>query len=155
MACTDQPCYENLDVPLVIGFYSKSGLQIKDTVLDSLSVIAGGANYGLKYTNASQINQFPNPDADQTTFVFFMDTIYEQFYNDTTQAVDSIITKEVIDEVTVQYQTVPHLVSHNCGFVMFFEKLNVVSYSKNYIDTIVVNQPTLTNEPMENLQIHF
>jgi hypothetical protein len=205
--CTDEPCYENMDTPVVMTFHKNSGLQPIDTILDSLRVIAGNANYGLRYTNVKSINQFLDPDNKSTDFIFYFDTIAQIKYDslpkvvevdsiikdtvlliqdtlrydsasmhyiittrevdtsllviDTTEViewnvfVDSIFTNEVVDNVSLQYKPVPHLVSHNCGFAMYYENLKVDFYTTNFIDTVIIIQPDITNEAQENIEIHF
>lgn len=203
--CTDQPCFEETDAPLVIGFYTNTGLQPADTTFDSLAVVATGGAYGFKYTNQKQIFQFLDPNNELTGFTFYFDTVYRvdydsvpdqiqvdtnlvdtalaikfwaydslsmewvvrTTYKDTTLPVldttilgwevfaDSIYTNEVVDNVVLRYNPVPHLVSHDCGFAMYFTDINVESYTTNYIDTVVVTKGTVTNEPQETIQLHF
>ncbi len=182
-------------------------MQPVDTTLDSLSVLAGNANYGLRYSNVNSINQFLDPGTSSTDFIFYFDTIAQIKYDslpskvevdsimndtvlliqdtvrydsasmhyiitirevdtsllviDTTEVlewnvfVDSIITNEVIDNVSLRYKPVPHLVSYNCGFAMYFENLEVDSYTTNFIDTVIIIEPDITNETQENIEIHF
>ena len=205
--CTDEPCYENMDTPVVMAFRNNRGLQPIDTTLDSLRVIAENANYGLRYTNVNSINQFLDPNNDRTEFIFYFDTIAQIEYDsipkvvevdsimndtvlliqdtlrydsasmhyiitirevdtsllviDTTEVlewnvfVDSIFTNEVVDNVSLHYKPVPHLVSHNCGFAMYFENLEVELYTTNFIDTVIIIQPDIANEAQENIEIHF
>lgn len=187
-----------------MGFGTNRGLQPADTILDSMKVIATDANYGLRYANTKSINQFLDPNSEQTEFTFYFDTIFRMEYDslpewadidsswsdtiltmfrydsvlmqyeflrtqvDTTLLsfdtievfewnvfLDSIYTREVIDKVTVGYKPVPHLVSHDCGFTMYFENITIESYTTNYIDTVIVVWPNITNEAQKNIEILF
>jgi hypothetical protein len=194
-----------METPVVIGFKNNRGMQPADTTLDSIQVIAGNANYGLKYVDVSSIQQFLDPNTEQTEFAIIIDTIFEvhpdstpisfdfdtvevdtsiYVYDtiscDTTTMIcevdsmlrdtvlfnvtstpaeyeyfDSLVTRRVVDNLILTYTPVPHLISHDCGFAMYYENLKINTYTKNYIDTVIITNKKITNVPQQNMQIRF
>lgn len=138
IGCGEEPCYDDTQVFLNVSFQTivDSTGQPKDTVFDSLFVAGIGSPYKLKYTG-SDYNLILDLNDDFTQFNF------EFNYEDSA------------DQIVFTYQRRPYLVSHECGFAMFFDSLNVEAFTNNFIDSVEIISNTVDDIERENIKIYL
>lgn len=137
-SCGEKPCYEETEVFLNVTFQTiidSTGLP-KDSIFDSLFVAGIGSQYNLKYTG-SNYQLLLDLNNDFTQFIFG--------FNDT----------DSTDQIVFTYQRNPYLVSHECGFAMFFDSLKVEAFSNNFIDSVEIISNTVDDIERENVKIYL
>ncbi len=137
IGCSDKPCYEETDFFLNVSFYTiDSTGQPTDTVFDTLYVAGVGSPYQLEYTGSTY------------EFVLDLNNDSTQFYFDFNEEGNS-------DQVVFSYKRNPFLVSHECGFAMFFDSLQVESFTTNFIDSIEIISNTIDDSEQDNVKIYL
>jgi hypothetical protein len=138
-SCDAPPCEDSNGVKVNIGFYHFNGTSLKDTLIDSLNITLknDSATLFLNGTKTKTGNvAFPlSMIADSSTFVFQFDSI-------------------AYDTLTIRYTQYLKLVSHQCGFVNFF---NITSYKNttNRIDSLWIRKDLVEYGTEENIKIYF
>ena len=130
----DRPCDEQIRFPVNTGFYYFTDVEVKDTILEDITVFGIGREDSLLY------------DQDTTNTISFRLSPYV----DTTEIV--IMYSHSYDTLTFYYSRELRMVSPECGFAFLFdiEKLNNTS---NFIDSVSLIDPKLEDIEAEHLQI--
>lgn len=136
--CGEKPCYKETEVFLNVTFQTiiDSTGQPKDTVFDSLFVAGVGSPYKLKYTGRD--------------YKLILD-----LNNDYTQFNLEFNERDSADQIVFTYKRRPYLVSHECGFAMFFDSLNVEAFTNNLIDSVEIISNTVDDIERENVKIYL
>ncbi|MDR2475580.1 MAG: hypothetical protein LBD45_06950 [Bacteroidales bacterium] len=138
--CGDTECTESTLTGMVINFHHNAGLQTPDsafiysTLEDTLLLFSR--------TGATKLNQLRLPlriNNSSTKYIFRL-------------KYTSI--EDEIDLIEFFHNNQPHFISETCGCAMFFT-IDSVVYSKNAIDSILIPNREITNEPKENIQLFF
>jgi len=138
-SCDAPPCEDSNGVLLNIGFYHFNGTSLKDTLIDSLNITLknDSATLFLNGTKKKTGNvALPlSMIADSSTFIFQFDSV-------------------AYDTLTIRYNQYLKLVSHQCGFVNFF---NITSYENttNRIDSVWIRKDLVEYGTEENIKIYF
>ncbi|MFW6369679.1 MAG: DUF6452 family protein [Bacteroidota bacterium] len=135
ISCDEKPCYEDMDTFFRIGFYTVEENQVVDSVLDSLIVYADGSNFGLIFRNTKTIYSELSPNSDTTLFFLTL--------NDNNGD----------DFIQLGYNRKYHLVSHDCGFVTYFENLEIIESSDYFIDSVVIVNDVVNDVNQEHIKI--
>lgn len=96
-----------------------------------------------------------------TTFTYVRDTIpgtdsigiIDTLVNEIKEVIDTIDLKRVTERLELTYQNQLRLISHECGFTV--DHLNLKCSAPTLIDTIIIQNPNVTNVVSENLRIVF
>jgi hypothetical protein len=136
-ACQTAPPCEYDEVTLKANFYKVDKSVLKDTTFAALTVYIGADTLEPLFKNkAVKAVQLPlSMQADSSVFLFKFDSI----------SFDTLIIKHTFDL---------KLVSHECGFVGFFDIQEATS-SKNKIDSIRIPNNLVDYGLQENIRIHF
>ena len=136
--CEETECSESAKTALYVNFYKKSN-HAEHT--DTLSV-RGLTNDSLLYEGvAKKTLELPlRINADTTIYVFSF----------LLNAKDSIVN----DTVTFIHRNNEHFISEACGCAMFYV-IEDVYFTRGHIDSISVQNKTITNEIQENIRIFF
>ena len=136
--CGEKPCYEETDTFLNISFQTivdSTGLP-KDSIFDSLFVAGAGSPYEIKYTG-SDYNLVLDLNNDSTWFNLGFNG------------------RDSTDQIVFSYIRKPYLVSHECGFAMFFDSLKIEAFSTNFIDSVEIISNTVDDIERENVKIYL
>lgn len=137
LACQTAPPCEYDEVTLKASFYKVRQSALKDTTFTALSVYIGADTLTPLFKNKTvKALQLPlSMLADSSVFLFRYDSI----------TFDTLIIKHTFDL---------KLVSHECGFVGFFNIQEATS-SKSKIDSIRIPNKLVDYGIQENIRIHF
>jgi hypothetical protein len=137
VACQTAPPCEYDEVTLKANFYKVKQSVLKDTTFAALSVYIGTDTLEPLFKNkAVNAVQLPlSMQADSSVFLFRYDSI----------SFDTLIIKHTFDL---------KLVSHECGFVGFFNIEEVLT-SNTKIDSIRIPKKLVDYDIQENIRIHF
>lgn len=138
-SCEAPPCADSYGVRVNVGFYHFDGNALKDTLIDSLKIYLKNDSSTLFFngmtTRTDSIALPLSMLADSSTFVF-------QF--------DSLAT----DTLTFKYTQYLKLVSHECGFVNFFN-ITSLETTNHRIDSVWVRKTLVEYGTNENIKIYF
>jgi len=130
----NRPCDEQVRFPVNTGFYYISDEELKDTILEDITVFGIGREDSLLY------------DQDTINAISFRLSPYV----DTTEIV--IVFGPLYDTLTFYYSRELRMVSPECGFAFLFD-IKELSNTKNFIDSISLIDPKLEEIETEHLQI--
>jgi len=136
--CGETECSESTKTAVYVNFYKKSNLAAHT---DTLSVY-GLSNDSLLYKEKAEKSlELPlRLNSDTTVYVFrFLLNAKTDFINDT---------------VTIIHRNNERFISESCGCAMFYI-IDDVNFTRGHIDSISVNDTTVTNEKRENIRIFF
>ncbi|HPR33623.1 MAG TPA: DUF6452 family protein [Prolixibacteraceae bacterium] len=137
-ACDVPPC-EQEGVFLNGTFYHFDGSTLQDTLFDSLRIYLGNEELLLlSDQSGSSVGSFRLPlsaNDEQSRFVF-------------------LFGNELSDTLIVHHTASLHLLSHECGFVHFFE-LTDVETGAGVIDSVWIRKPRVDYGEDENIKIYF
>lgn len=138
-ACAPTPCDDANGVQVNLGFYLYDGVQLTDTLIDSLVVYTMNdletPYYDGTKTKISSIALPLSMISDTSAFVFQFDSLH-------------------IDTIEFYYTQYTRLVSHECGFVNFYNITNVTT-TLNLIDSVWVRKNLVEYGDEENVKIYF
>lgn len=138
-SCDDSECSESVDTIMLVNFYDKT----KFTLHNDTLAVWGLQNDSLLQDTTNNLNSLKLPlrmvDTG-TTFIFDFVHPRDSFY--------------VTDTIEFMHTNNVHFISEACGCAMFFV-LDSIKYTRNYIDSIAINQHEITNELIENIQVFF
>ena len=130
----NRPCDEQVLFPANTGFYYITDVEVKDTILEDITVFGIGREDSLLYeqdtTNA--INFRLSPFVDTTGIVIVYGPLY--------------------DTLTFYYSRELRMVSPECGFAILFD-IEKLSNTSNFIDSVSLIDPKLEGIETEHLQI--
>ena len=138
-SCTADPCEYPDGVRTNIGFYTYDGRTLQDTLFDSLKVYLLNDSSALFYDGTSEkINKITLPlsmISDTSSFVMEFES-------------------GIRDTLTLVYTQYLKLVSHECGFVNYY---NITNYeaSNNLIDSLWIRKDLVEYGNEENIKIYF
>lgn len=130
----NRPCDEQVRFPVNTGFYNISDEEMRDTILEDITVYGIGREDSLLY------------DQDTTNAINFRLSPYD----DTTKIV--IVYGTVHDTLTFYYSRELRMISPECGFAFLFD-IKELSNTRNFIDSVSLINPTLEEIETEHLQI--
>jgi hypothetical protein len=134
-SCTPESCVEKTDSLLDVSFYVFSTRKAKPP--DSLTVYGLGFETNKIYSASKQVKfaSLPlNSASDNSVFIIKIDNL--------------------VDTLSVFYSSYPHLISKECGYTFYHDLDNVV-HSRNAIDSVWINNRTVTNLDEENIRIYY
>jgi hypothetical protein len=138
-SCDTPPCEDSNGVKVNIGFYHFNGTSLKDTLIDSLNITLKNDSATLflngTKTKTGSVALPLSMNADSSSFIFQFDSIS-------------------YDTITIRYSHYLKLVSHQCGFVDFFD---ITSYKNttNRIDSLWIRKDLVEYGTKENIKIYF
>jgi len=131
-------CTDDLVTRVSAGFYVRDPISERDTTLNFLTFYGALRPDSLIYDSALNISgiKFPlsNDGEGITSFVFNLDSVE--------------------DGIHIQHTTRIELVSYECGFTTMHE-ISGVSFETNIIDTITIQNPSVTLFSEEHLKIYI
>jgi len=137
ISCTgDNACKQSRDVFLMVSFRSTVHNTEHDTTLSYLTVYGLRRSDSLLYDSA-QVNKVSlplNPSTDSTGFVF--------------------ACHDAVDTLMVVYNRQPHLLSYECGFVMYY-RLIQVTIRGNLADSLHIIQSDVTTDNGTNIHMYY
>ena len=136
-SCDDKPCYEEMNTYFKIGFYQVKNGNVSDSILDSLKIYADQSNFVLAKKKARFIYPELSPHSDTTLF----------FLNVNNNVGD--------DYIRIGYNRKYHLVSHDCGFLTFFDNIKILEHSTTFIDSVVVENSSVNDVNQEQIKIYL
>ena len=130
----NRPCDEQVHFPVNTGFYYISDEEMRDTILEDITVYGIGREDSLLY------------DQDTTNIISFRLSPFV----DTTEIV--VVFGALYDTMTFYYSRELRMISPECGFAFLFDirELNITS---NFIDSVSLMDPKLEEIEAEHLQI--
>ncbi|HNW50253.1 MAG TPA: DUF6452 family protein [Prolixibacteraceae bacterium] len=138
-SCTNPPCENTAGVKVNLGFYHFNGKTLKDTLIDSLSIyLVNGSSTLYRNGTEGEIDTISLPLSivnDSSAFVF-------QFRS-----------KER-DTLTFRYTQYLKLVSHECGFVTYYN-ITGCETTRHQIDSVWVRKDLVEYGDDENIKIYF
>jgi len=136
---TPPPCEDANGVQANLGFYYYSETTLNDTLIDSLVVYALNEDLVLFFDGTQTRNQtiaLPlSMISDTSIFIF-------QFGKDGT------------DTLEFRYTQYTKLISHECGFVNYFDISEIIT-THNLIDSVWVRKELVEYGDEENVKIYF
>jgi len=144
ISCINEEVCEDVEtVPVRLGFYTEieNEPEPASLIIDSLKVHGLGKD-SLIYNyqrNISRIELPLNSGADSSAFILYFPAPPEF----------SHLAK---DTIWFFYDVLPTLISMECGFASFFE-LKEVRHSRMFIDSIYIEQISVTNTLDEHIKI--
>ena len=130
----NRPCDEQIRFPVNTGFYYISDEEVKDTILEDITVFGIGREDSLLYdrdtTNAISYRLSPYVNATEIVIVF----------------------GSLYDTLTFDYSRELRMVSPECGFAFLFD-IRELSNTSNFIDSISLIDPKLEEIETEHLKI--
>jgi hypothetical protein len=136
---TAPPCDDANGVQANLGFFYYDGTELTDTLIDSLVV----------YT----FDKEPVPFFDGTKTKNSTVALQLSMLNDTSIFIFEFGT-DGTDTVKFIYTQYTNLVSHECGFVNFYE-LQEVKSTTNLIDSVWIRKELVEYGDDENVKIYF
>jgi hypothetical protein len=138
-SCDAPPCEDSDGVNVNIGFYKFDGKALKDTLIDSLNIFLKNDSLthfwdGTKIKTDS-VDLPLSMLTDSSTFIFRFDS-------------------SVYDTITFRYTQYLKLVSHECGFVNFFN-ITSCETTTNRIDSVWIRKDLVEYGNEENVKIYF
>jgi hypothetical protein len=139
VACTKPPCEKSGSVQLNANFYRNANNTVKDTLVDSVTLVLGVNLDTVVYeanTTKTQSLSFPlsmNSDTSRVVIVF-------------DQQVSDTLTFVVKRDLT--------MVSHECGFVYYFN-IDEVQTTNNKIKSVWVSKELVEYGTKENIKIYL
>jgi hypothetical protein len=122
-----------------LGFYHFDGIILRDTLVDSLNVYLKSDSTSLYYNGLNEeTDSIALPlsmNADSSTFIFQFDSL-------------------VRDTITFRYKQYLKLVSHECGFVNFFN-ITGCTTTTHRIDSVWIRKDLVEYGKDENIKIYF
>jgi hypothetical protein len=138
-SCDAPPCEDSDGVQVNVGFYHFDGKSLQDKAIDSLRIYLRNDSSTLYFdgmnTPTNKVTLPLSMVADSSTFIFRFDSV-------------------ATDTLTFRYTQYLKLVSHQCGFVNFF---NITGYktTTNRIDSVWVRKNLVEYGTEENIKIYF
>lgn len=130
----NRPCDEQVRFPVNTGFYNIYDEEMKDTILENITVYGIGREDSLLY------------DQDTTRLISFRLSPYV----DTTEIV--IAFGLLYDTLTFYYSRELRMISPECGFAFLFD-IRELNKTSNFIDSVSLIDPKLEDIEAEHLQI--
>ena len=137
VSCTgDNACKQSRDVYLVVSFRTSFPRTEHDTTLPDLTVYGLTRSDSLLYDSArvSKVSLPLNPSSDTTGFVFSC--------------------RDAADTFMVVCTRQPHLLSYECGFVMYYRLIQVFLRG-NLADSLRIIQSDVTTDHGTNIHLYF
>ncbi len=138
-SCIIDPCKYPDGVKANIGFYKFNGNVLKDTLIDSLQVVLFNETNDLYFdginTKVKSVSLPLSMINNSSTFIFRFDNSAQ-------------------DTLTLHYDQYLQMVSHECGFVNFYNILNY-EMTNNNIDSIWIRKELVEYGEEENIKIYF
>ena len=132
----DVVCEEVTGTSLRMGFYNLTADgQSVSTAIDSLTIFGLNRPEDRIYDNQTSVARIElplNPSSDTTAFVFMF--------------------PEASDTLWIEYSRIPHLISVECGFTMFFD-IKSITYTNHHIITGEININLVSNALDENIKL--
>lgn len=139
-SCDDyKDCNNPVDTYLGIGFYQVLNDLEEDSTLPALTMYGIGREDSL-LADKEPISSVYVPlkqTLDSTSFYICPDS-----------------TLSTGDTLTVKYRRERHFVSAGCGFTTFYT-LDTVYATRHYIDSIILQTPTINTNNAKNLKIYY
>lgn len=137
-SCDELPCQEEGEVLVNAGMYQYDGTTLADTLMDSISYYMEGPDslFNLFFEDETQVLNFYLSDTHDTTTVVIA-------YSD-----------EARDTIHFYYQRNLHLESHTCGFVHFFELVEVEN-TTHRMDSVRIVKQLIEYGEAENIKIFY
>ena len=130
----NRPCDEQVRFPVNTVFYNIYDEEMKDTILENITVYGIGREDSLLY------------DQDTTRLISFRLSPYV----DTTEIV--IVFGLLYDTLTFYYSRELRMISPECGFAFLFD-IRELNNTSNFIDSLSLIDPKLEDIEAEHLQI--
>lgn len=140
--CNSSGCMENQSSIPLAGFYS-AGTEER-VVIDSIKVYGLGAPGDSALTSSVRASQVYLPlrsSAESTAFCFR----YLQ---------KDLDTPQLIDTLTLDYDSEPRFVSEECG-AMYFYHVRRLTHTRHLIDSVAMPDSLIDNVDIERLKIYF
>ena len=139
MACSKPPCEESGSVQLNANFYRNDNNTVKDTLVDSVSLVLGiGLDTVVYEENSAKTKSLSFPLS----------------MNSDTSTVVVVFDQEVADTLTFVVKRDLRMVSHECGFVYYFE-IETVETTNNRIKSVWVSKELVEYGTKENIKIYL
>jgi len=133
-SCTPAACFEETNAFLKVSFYNNTTKE--QLAPDSLTLI--GLEQTTKIYNKAtgvQPGLFPlDPGGNSSAFM--------------------IRINGVNDTIEFNYTSFPHLISKECGYT-FFHTLDLLDFTQNIIDTVLIMNRNITTINEENIRIFY
>lgn len=131
---------------LIVKFYNAETSAERNAT--NLTVIANGQTEFITYGTTNKIKLPLDITQDGTTYRFILN------------GADTDATNDNSDELTFTYTRGDLYVSRACGYKKIFNLTNTVSDlvtpdTDNWIESVVINQPSVTNTNETHLKIYF
>lgn len=145
-ACNSDQCFDNRNSLPLAGFYSSSPTP-KQVSLDSVSVFALGApGDSILHDSVRSLSQT------------YMPFLIGQGNHSVTYVIKYLAQPMgalgLEDRITFDYRATPRFVSAACGVVYDF-KINSITHTGLFIDSVTCPGGTITNVAEENIKIYF
>jgi len=142
-SCSESSCTESTVADALAVFYTKSTHAA--IAFDSISVKGiGQKSDSLLLNKSTKVKNLSLPlrvKSDTTAFEI-------RFFR------SNSATTDLTDTVRFFHQTRPQYLSPECGCSVFYH-IDSVAYTRHRIDTVRIQQPEITNQNEEHLQILF
>lgn len=133
-SCSDDGCLENRSAVPRAAFYQGSSA-VSVSRLSVVGIGVPGDSNLVTGATASQVELPLRATSGSTSFSL---------------SIDSVGT----DTLTLSYTAVPTFVSKECGATYFYD-IKGVTVTHNFIDSVTVLTPTITNTAQTNLKIYL
>jgi hypothetical protein len=141
-SCNTNGCLDNQNSVPLAGFYSSEGNAISISALDIYGV--GAPNDSLLLSS--------NQSASQVYLQFrpaYYNVSFCIHYTD-----EDINYDEFNDTIKFTYTSIPYFASEECG-AMYYYKVSNIQHTSHLVDSVVMDNPLVTNTEIENIRIYF
>lgn len=128
----DDICLEPTTPQLIIRFYDAANPTVKKQV-SNLNIWIAGKDSIIKNKTTDSISIPLNTALDLTKYKFS--------------------SSNLIDEVTYSYQRSDVFVSRSCGYKFIFQNISASNSSSNWIQQMIIINPTIENEKNAHIKI--
>lgn len=142
-SCNTSGCTDNHSaIPLAEFYSSQTGKSVTLDILQIRGIGAPGDSVMLEHgTSASQCYLPMRPESDTTSWLI------SYYITDGEEA-------DWSDTITLNYDRLPRFTSNECG-VMYFYQVKSVETTHEFIDSVAVVDPLITNIDQVSLKIYF
>jgi len=134
-ACSTGACFEDIDPVVIVSIYSDSTQNV--IACDSIKVTGLTESGDTLLVDNTSVSQFS----------FSLDPIHNE-------AKLCIALDDATDTITLTYTNYPHIVSPDCGYTIF-SSISAVTTTKNIIDTITIENKSVTLNGETNLCLFY
>lgn len=139
VACSDGSCYDNANSLPLVRFYASGGGKVTVNGVTLRGIDAPGDSAYIKNVSREEVYLPLRATKNSTQWIISVTT--------TTGA-------SVADTLSINYSSQPYFASAECGAMFNFE-LKRVDCTHNFIDSVVVMQPVVTNVSQETMRIYL